>query len=71
MALTDPMALRSMQGICTKPAEPGRRSSLDWFHADFGRIFDLFVAAVERRYQTGRRHGARDPDLALTAHLGA
>jgi hypothetical protein len=43
MALTDPMALRSMQGICTRPADRVAGEAQIVLHADLGGVLDLLI----------------------------
>ena len=41
------------------------------FHGDLRGVFDLFVGAVERSYQSAGGHGAGNPDLALASDFSS
>jgi len=47
IAFTEPMALRSMQGTCTKPPIGVAGQAEVVFHADFGGVFHLLYGAAE------------------------
>jgi hypothetical protein len=71
MAFTAPMALRSMQGICTSPPIGIAGEAQVVLHGDLGGVLDLGVGGAQRRRQPGRRHRTGHADLALAADLGA
>ena len=71
IAVTAPKALRSMQGICTRPPTGSQVRAEVVLHGDFGGMLHLFVSAFERRHQSRRGHGGGDADLALAPHLRA
>jgi len=69
--LDRPHRVRSMQGICTRPANGIAGQSQVVLHADLRCVFDLFVGAIECRDQPLRRHRARHADLALGSPISA
>jgi hypothetical protein len=69
IAFTEPIALRSMQGIWTSPRDRIAGEAEVVLHADLGGILDLPIAAAERRHQPACGHRAGDADLTLAAHL--
>ena len=70
MALMAPIVLRSMQGICTKPATWVAGEAQIVFHANLGRVLDLLRRATHDGGQARCGHRAGYTDFALTAHLG-
>src|SRR5678815_3270062 len=71
MAFTAPIALRSMQGICTRPPIGSQVRPRVVLHADFGGVLDLAGRAAQRGGQARRRHRAGHADLALAADFRA
>ena len=71
IALTEPMALRSMHGIWTSPPTGSQVRPEVVLHPDLGGVLHLFGSAAQHLGQRAGGHRAGRADLALAAHLGA